>query len=175
MHIREVKLNDLSAIARVNVDTFAQTQQGFIPDSLIRGLSYNKAEERFKRMLSKTERLSTIFVAENDGDVIGYAMCGLAREKVLHYEGELYGIYILPEYHSQGVGRQLMVSTARHLNKQGVASMFVAVFTDNIVGRKFYEALGGQWIEERVIELGGEHVSQTLYGWDSLNSFMAAT
>jgi len=173
MQIRAMRPDDLSAIARVNVDAFVKTQRGFIPDNFISDLSYNGAEARFKRMLSKTERLSTIFVAEDAGSVIGYAMCGLSRETVLPYKGELYGIYILPEYHGTGVGRRLMISTVRYLIEQGAASMLVVVFTDNIAGRKFYEALSGQWIKERTIKLGGQNVSETIYGWALLNIIVA--
>ncbi|QQE80162.1 GNAT family N-acetyltransferase [Alicyclobacillus sp. SO9] len=173
MQIREMKSADLSAIARINVDTFKQTQRKWLPDDVIRELSYDATEERFRQMLSKTERFSTIFVAEDNRGVIGYAMCGLAREQVLSYAGELYGIYILPEYHGKGIGTRLMAASARYLLDQGITSLYVVVFTENIGGQKFYKALGGQWVYERAIQLGGKKVSETLYGWKSLNAFFA--
>lgn len=172
MQIRELKPDDLTMIARVNVDTFRETHGAFVPDSFVRDLSYEGAEQRFKRMLRKAEDLSTIFVAEDSGDVIGYAMCGLAREKVLHYQGELYSIYILPQYHGKGIGRRLLNSVSKHLRMQGANSMFVVVFSENISGRKFYEVLGGQCVEERTIELRGADVRETIYGWNSLETLL---
>ncbi|RUT35832.1 GNAT family N-acetyltransferase [Paenibacillus zeisoli] len=131
MQIRKMKPNDLSLIARVNINTFRETQRGIVPDAFIEELSYEGAEERFQRMLNKNEQLSTIFVAEDDDSVIGYAMGGLAREKVQSYQGELYGIYILPNYHGKGIGRSLMSSVANYLGEEDVHSMFVVVFSSS--------------------------------------------
>lgn len=169
MKIRAMKPSDLGAIARVNVDTFTRTQRGIVPDSIIDGLTYAGAEERFRRMLSSTRTSTEVFVAEADGHVIGYAMTGLARERVRQYEGELYGIYILPEYHGRGIGRRLMTEAASHLRQQGLTSLFVVVFGQNTAARRFYETLGGQWIHNRTIEIKGEQVTETIYGWDNLD------
>jgi len=172
VQIREMLPNDLSAIARVNVDSFRGTQQGIVPDTLINELSYEKAEQRFQRMLKNTERLSVIFVAEHDGSVVGYAMAGLAREEVNNYQGELYGIYILPKHHGKGIGRHLMNAVAMCLRKQRVDSMFVWVFSENLSARRFYEALGGQRVHERTIAIDGKDVRETAYGWVSVGDLL---
>lgn len=169
IQIREMKQSDLSAIARVNVDVFRETHRGLVPDTFIADLSYERAEQRFQRMLEKKERQSTIFVAEDGCSIIGYAMGGLAREKVQDFDGELYGIYILPTHHGMGVGRNLVSSIAKHLKEHNAHSMFVVVFSDNMSARKFYQALGGQKVYARTIELGGENIQEVIYGWSSLD------
>ncbi len=85
MQIREMISHDLIAIARVNVDTFRETQRGIVPNQLINSLSYERAVQRFQRLLDKKEQLSTIFVAEDRGSILGYAMAGLAREPIPRY------------------------------------------------------------------------------------------
>jgi hypothetical protein len=43
-------------------------------------------------------------------------------------------------------------------------SMLLCVFKDN-PARRFYESLGGRFIEERQFELGGVTIDEVLYGW----------
>lgn len=173
VRVREMMTKDLSAIARVNVDTFRTTQQGIVPLPLMDSLSYEGAEQRFQRMLNKTERLSHIFVAEDRDSLVGYAMGGLARESIPKYSGELYGIYLLPSYHGQGIGRHLAKAVATHLKAHEIHSMFAVVFSANRPAIKFYEALGGQKLFERTAVLAGSEVSETIYGWLSLAALLA--
>ncbi|MHB1956922.1 MAG: GNAT family N-acetyltransferase [Sulfobacillus sp.] len=166
---REMKPDDLTNIARVNVDTFRATHQGIVPDRLMNDLSYETAEHRFERMLGKTGRDSAIFVADHDGSVVGYAMGGLAREELTPFLGELYGIYIVPAYTGKGIGRQLIALVVKHLHTQGLHSMFVWVFSDNVPARRFYEALGGHIVQQRTILLAEHEVSETAYGWSTMD------
>lgn len=169
MQIREMISHDLIAIARVNVDTFRETQRGIVPNQLINSLSYERAVQRFQRLLDKKEQLSTIFVAEDRGSILGYAMAGLAREPIPRYVGELYGIYILPQYHGNGIGRHLMSFVAQHLRAQKIHSMFVVVFSANLTAIKFYEALGAEKLYDRTVPFDGADLKETIYGWYSLN------
>ncbi len=170
--IREMRPNDLPAIARVNIETFRTTHRGIVSDAFMETLSYEKAEQRFQLMLANKERLSATFVAEDSSFLVGYAMGGLAREKVQTFDGELYGIYVLPAYHHRGIGRQLVSAVSKRLIEQGAHSMFVVAFSNNGAARQFYEALRGQQIHERTAEIGGANVEEVIYGWSSLDSLL---
>ena len=51
-----------------------------------------------------------VYVAENDaGEIVGFACGGPERSGDPVYTGELYGIYVLPEYHRRGIGRRWIV------------------------------------------------------------------
>ncbi|SIS87880.1 GNAT family N-acetyltransferase [Alicyclobacillus vulcanalis] len=169
IQIREMKQSDLSTIARVNVEVFRETHRGIVPQAFIADLSYERAEQRFRRMLAKKERKAALFVAEDGYSIIGYAMGGLAREKVQDFDSELYGIYILPTHHGMGVGRNLVSAIAKYLKEHNAHSMFVVVFSDNMSARNFYQALGGQKVYVRTIELCGENIQEVIYGWSSLD------
>jgi ribosomal protein S18 acetylase RimI-like enzyme len=168
MNIREMKLADLPAIARVNVDSFRASHEGIVSEEFIGALSYSFAEERFIRMLEKSERQSTIFVAEHEKKVVGYAMAGLAREEVKGFEGELYGIYINPDHQRKGIGKRLVRAVVNHLKNKGVNSLFVWVFKKNYPARKFYTDIGGEIIQDRNLKLGEELVGEVAYGWSDI-------
>ena len=174
MILRPMVPKDLSDVAKVNVDTMRKTQPGIIPDAFMDSLSYKESELRFQRLLDLRDLLPALFVVEDTSKVVGYAMGGLGRESVPNYRGELYGIYILPPYHSQGIGRRLVKLVARHLEAQELHTMFVAVFSANIPAVGFYEALGGKKLFVRTIALGGSELPETILGWDSLTPVLVS-
>ena len=69
-----------------------------------------------------------------------------------------------------GIGRTLMRAAAVHFEREGIASMFVGMFTNNFPARRFYEALGGLKIDESPGEEGKE--GSVRYGWPSVHELI---
>ena len=65
-----------------------------------------------------------------------------------------------------GVGRNLLRAVAEHFERDGVASMFLGVFTNNSAARRFYESFGGRKIDEYPGDIGKEGFVR--YGWSSV-------
>ena len=80
------------------------------------------------------------------------------------YTGELWGIHILERYQRRGIGRALVRAVARWLATQGMHSMFVW-FLQDAAARHFYEALGGQHLQTKQIEIGGAVLAYAAHGW----------
>lgn len=97
-------------------------------------------------------------------------MGGLVNEHVPEYAGELYGIYIMPQYHRSGIGRKFMQSVTDELVQTGVPSMYIWVLKENTRARRFYESPGGQFLLECTIALGDAAVAEVGYGWLTLES-----
>ncbi|HVG63044.1 MAG TPA: GNAT family N-acetyltransferase [Hyalangium sp.] len=72
-----------------------------------------------------------VWVAEEEGQVVGYAALG---------PGELEQLYVRPGYQGRGVGRRLLAQ-AKALEPQGLE---LWVFQRNTRARTFYEAHGFQ-------------------------------
>ncbi len=175
MFIREMKPDELRTIIKIYVDTFKATHEGVVSDAFLNGLSYENALPRFERMLNHAERRPFCYVAEDQGNVIGYALAGLAGELpplYRAYQGELKTMYILPAYHRMGIGRSLLRIVAEHFQREQVPSFYVGTFQNNYSGRRFYEALGAQLIEECLSEIRGEEVMLATYGWTSVQELL---
>ena len=177
MIIREAKLEDAGAIAKVHVDTWRTTYRDIIPESYIAKLSYQKRQERWIEMLStKIEEEKKHFayvVKDNTGKIIAFADGGLLRNSDSIYQGELYAIYILEAYQRQGIGRKLIKKIADKLSQSGLKSMLVWVLADN-PACQFYQALGGQQVKQRQIEIEGVKLDEIAYGWIDTKVLMAA-
>ena len=112
-----------------------------------------------------------VYVAEDQaGQIIGFADGGPERTSNPIYKGELYAIYILEAYQRQGIGCRLTLSIAERLRVLGLHSMLVWVLVDNPAYR-FYEALGGQKLHGKQIEVGGVTLNEVAYGWTDTKVF----
>ena len=162
---------DLAQIGRVNVDVWRQTYTGLFSNEFLDRLSYEKSTARFSHMISNANQPSFLMVAEVAESVVGYAHAGASRERSLapDVDGELYGLYLMPAYHGQGVGKALVAAAMTELKQRGFHSAVVVVFTENAHARAVYQALGAVPRVERRVNIGGESVSEWLYVWETLS------
>ncbi|MBD0312344.1 MAG: GNAT family N-acetyltransferase, partial [Microcoleus sp. T3-bin5] len=99
MIVREAKIADAPAIARVNLDTWRTAYRKIIPAYYFAQLSYEKGESRWQEILKNVKNTGDfVCVAENDsGQIVGFAAGGCERTGKYIYQGELFAIYILDE------------------------------------------------------------------------------
>lgn len=159
-------------MVKIYVDTFKATHTGVVSESFLQALSYERAGLRFAGIFSKPERRPFAYACDDHGSPVGFAIGGLVATPPPAYQGELKIISILPAYHRMGIGRELLRVVAAHFERERVPSMFVGVFTDNVRARRFYEALGGQKIDERPEEINEERLMVTTYGWPSVQALI---
>ena len=166
MRIREAVLEDAEGIARVHVDSWRTTYKGIVSESVLQQLSYEQRAENWRRGIGR----NALYVAEDEsGKIVGFATGGKERTGNYDADGELYAIYLLNEVQGQGIGRKLTRIIARSLQEQGFASMLVWVLDRN-PSKQFYESLGGQPIDEAMIDIGGEEFKEIAYYWDNIDS-----
>ncbi len=168
MLIREATERDAAAIARVQVDSWRTTYKGIVPESHIASLSYSKREERWQQFFATSDE-HFAFVADDGNELVGFASGGVNRDDDKTFQGELYAIYLLEECQRRGVGRLLVKAVAGRLLQNGMTSMKVWVLAENPF-RAFYEALGGKYVSEKEIVIGGAPLIEVAYGWNELNA-----
>ncbi|WP_084243656.1 GNAT family N-acetyltransferase [Planomicrobium okeanokoites] len=166
MKIRKAKLADAKGIAHVHVDSWLATYRGIVPDTYLDQISYGAREELWNDNLKAENN----FVAENDeGHIIGFADGGKERTgKYEKLQGELYSIYILPEYQGKGLGRSLMKRVVEHLGDSGYNSMLVWVLEEN-PSRGFYEKMGGKKVDRKTLTISGKVLNEIAYGWEDID------
>lgn len=163
MRIREARLEDALAIARVHIDAWRETYQGIIPDSYLAQLSYEKRTKQWEQTLVDQR----VYVVELEDEVVGFAQGGPNRRDAR--EGELYAIYVLRASQGQGLGKALFQRIIEDLAEY--EAMQVSVLRDN-PACQFYERFGGQLFEESMIERGGVELVQRVYRMPVKRSFV---
>jgi ribosomal protein S18 acetylase RimI-like enzyme len=173
--IRPARPADAPAIAAVHIRAWQTAYRGIVPDSHLDALDVVVSEKRWLDHLTHRSESECSFVAEVNGHameeagaIIGFATGGPERHGVAGYDGELYAIYLLLEQRGKGIGRQLVATVARWLSERGMKSLVIWVLKENVRGRGFYEALGGQIVGEQTITIGGSDFQDVAYGWTDL-------
>jgi ribosomal protein S18 acetylase RimI-like enzyme len=175
--IREARAADAPAMARVLIDTRRIAHRDHIPEQSLLRFTYEESERNWARTLrelgASSEANECIYVAETEaGEVVGLAMGGPERTSHRDYAGEVYILYLLPEYQRRGIGRRLTRTVAARLIGWGMNSFLIRVLKANAPARRFYEALGGQLVLEEQIEEDGALLDQVAYGWPDARRFL---
>lgn len=171
IQIRKAELDDAAGIATVHVASWRETYRGIVPDDFLDNLSIQRRTDGWVNSLSDPSNLyHRTFVAEVDGQIAGFSNYGFPQEKNEEFDGELYAIYLLKSAQGRGIGKMLFVEAARGLLELGSSSMLVWVLKDNPT-RGFYEHLGGVYVREKPIEIGGAGLAEVAYGWRQLKNF----
>jgi GNAT superfamily N-acetyltransferase len=165
VEIRAAYPSDAAGIARVHVDSWRTTYRGIVPHDFLAALSYEQRERMWRGILSPASGSSFVYVAEDPGgQIVGFASGGPARDPDPDYSGELYAVYLLQDQQRHGLGRRLIGALVQQLIQAGMTSLLVWVLADN-PARKFYEALGGQYVYDKWVSIGDARLVEVAYGW----------
>jgi len=164
--IRNVELGDLKSLARVHVDCWCETYSGIVPEAYLDSLKYTDRQVMWEKLLPRRPEHGATFVIEgSEGDIIGFADCGPAREHEHGFSGELYAIYLLSRYQGNGHGRDLIYKVMETFKNLGHDSFYLWVLRDNPT-KNFYEKVGGTYLKSQPIDIGGVELIEDLYYWE---------
>lgn len=169
--IRPANEIDAAAIATVHIVAWKETYQGIVPEDFLQNLSIERRTAQWVNSLSDPQnQYHHAFVAELNGQVVGFANYGFSTDT--EYRGELFAIYMLKSAQKRGIGRMLVSEVVTGFAGLGVDSMLVWVLKEN-PARGFYENLGGVFLRETTIEIGGKALLEVAYGWRDLSRFQS--
>lgn len=97
--------------------------------------------EEFAGRIERTLKNYPYLVAEQGGQIIGYAYAGQFRERAAYIWSAEVSVYIRPDQHRRGVGRMLYVRLEEILRRQNVASMDACISYPNRNSIKFHSSL----------------------------------
>jgi GNAT superfamily N-acetyltransferase len=136
--IRRATVSDARAIAHVQALSWRETYTGKLPDDVVRGRPLTARAAGLRRLIAgETSRGSQpVWVAERDGEVIGFAWAGPSRDADRRGALELFTIYVLRRHHGIGAGQGLLDAAI------GSANASLWMLEDNPRARAFYERNG---------------------------------
>lgn len=110
-------------------------------------------------------------VAEDQhGGIVAVAAAAGADDDPTGAIGEVGSLYVHPDQQRRGLGRRLVQQLAAGLADQGFQSLHIGVVTANLDGRRFYEALGGSDIGERLFDEDGDLLPERIYAWQDITA-----
>lgn len=149
MIVRLAEAADLPAVAEIWNDVIRNTLQTFTTaEKTVEGLA----------------TLEPIFVAEADGEIVGFAVYFPFRSGPGYVRTIEHSIYLSPAAQGRGVGRALMAALEDHARKAGYHVLISGMSAANPGGIAFHEKIGFE-VVGRLSEVGyknGQYIDLVL-------------
>jgi ribosomal protein S18 acetylase RimI-like enzyme len=141
MHIRPYQPADLDALKRLTVE-------GFTGVSIDHGIEQafgiiNGHDWRWRKARHIDDDVARdpagVFVAEENGEVVGYVTTWLDREGSI---GNIPNLAVAASHRNRGLGRSLLEHALDHFRQAGMTHAKIETLAQNAVGNHLYPSLG---------------------------------
>jgi GNAT superfamily N-acetyltransferase len=135
VRVREAGLEDAAALAGCQLDCWRETYTGMV-DAALLAAALGDVEGRVARWRAVLSTEHGTRLAEDDGEVVGFASTGPQRDVDNPEPSELYALYVRRSHQGRGIGHRLLTAAV------GDAASSLWVFRDNHQARDFYARHG---------------------------------
>jgi ribosomal protein S18 acetylase RimI-like enzyme len=160
--VRRAEQGDAEAITQVHDASWRYAYDGIIPPKELARIIARRGPRWWDRAI---RRGTAILVIEVGGKVCGYATFGPNRARNLVQKGEVYEIYLLPEYQGIGLGTRLFLAARRELARFGFDSVVVWALADNEGACRFYRNAGGRKVARANERFGETALTKVAFAW----------
>jgi ribosomal protein S18 acetylase RimI-like enzyme len=162
IEIRQAKPSDAASVADTHDESWRSAYQGIIPGLELEKLVSRRGPEWWDSAIRKGSRISILVF----GDLVaGYANYGRNRARSLNYDGEIYELYLRPEFQGLGFGRRLFSAARKDLGASGMKSLVIWALSDNDNAVGFYQALAGRPVARSSERFGARTLDKVAFGW----------
>lgn len=166
--IRKALPSDAKAIAQVHISSWQDAYRDLMPAEYLDSLEATLARREASWMRSIESGESDVWVAERDGQVVGWISVGASRDEDAAggNAGEVLAVYVLAGYWQMGVGQALWEAGLRELKEQGFQRLTLWVLSGNERAIRFYQRAGcvEEAGSERGLQRGGVDLVEVRYG-----------
>jgi ribosomal protein S18 acetylase RimI-like enzyme len=161
--IRKAEPRDADAIADVHQQAWLGAYAGIIPHRTLTSMINRRGAAWWANAI---RRAATVLVVEIGGKIAGYATIGKNRARELRQQGEIYELYLRPEYQGIGLGSRLFAAARKKLADSGLRGLVVWALEENGGALSFYEGAGGRDIAEGVEVFDQKALKKVAFVWD---------
>lgn len=162
--IRHARPDDAEAIAAAHDASWRDAYRGVIPGVELERMIARRGPRWWRSAIT---RGTGLLVLDFDKTVVGYATYGRNRVPSMPYSGEIFEIYLMPEYQGLGLGRRLFAAARRELAEYGYLSTIVWALADNEKALSFYRGLGGLPVRRAEERFGEDMLARVAFGFAS--------
>lgn len=165
--VRNARSEDAPDVARVYIDSWHDTYPSILPTEILRAMTPRGQTARWRSAI-RARAGEQVLVAENaKHGIVGMTSFGPAQDRALALDGEVYTLYVHPDFFGHRVGTALMRAAFQGMRDARFSSCVIWAHARN-PARFFYEAMGGRLIAERSRRMMGTAVPEAAFGWNRL-------
>ncbi|MSP50014.1 MAG: GNAT family N-acetyltransferase [Alphaproteobacteria bacterium] len=174
VEIRHAEFDDSAGIARVQIETWRTAYRGIMPQRLLDDMNDVRISAFWAQVIAEAQGRSFCFVAQAGERVVGFSSGGPRQHSNDPARGEVYALYVLPEFQGRGVGRRLVVTSLERMLELGISEGRIWTLSDNAPARGFYERMGGIATDLGHNDIGGIKYPEVAYDWSDLRRWKEA-
>ena len=161
--IRKAALSDAERIAQIHVEAWRAAYHDFIPADFPNNKAKLESRREFwNERLTKEEEIH--YVAENDGEIVGFFSIDQTRDADLSEKTyELIAIYFDAAYWHKGCGSQAMHFIIAQAKLRGYLRISLWVLEQNTAAIQFYKKFGFQFDGKTNVLPLGKPVTECRY------------
>jgi ribosomal protein S18 acetylase RimI-like enzyme len=132
---------DAKALSEIQSSSWRAAYKGIVPDEVLKAYTPETRVNALEDFISAGTSLNAM--ALYNGDPAGFICFEKCRDEDADaLRGEIWAIYISPEYWRRGIGTRLLLWAAEQLKNKGFTSISLWVLEENASARAFYEKHG---------------------------------
>ena len=148
--VRRWTLDDLGIIQDVLWKTWLDSYSHFIPEEDLKAYFSEHYDMDSLRSLFHNP-MADGFVAEADGNVVGFMRTARDPEENRYYVSSLY---VLPQYQATGLGKALMKRSADEAKSFHLDRVWIGVMVENHQTVEWYKRMGYQVVRTEPFTMG---------------------
>lgn len=163
IEIRRARASDACAVAECHDEAWRTAYQGIIPGTELEKLIARRGPAWWDSAIRKGSRIKLLQFGDK---IAGYANYGRNRARSLRdYDGEIYELYLRPEFQGLGFGRRLFAAARRDLAQSKLRTLIVWALSENENAVEFYRALDGKAVARSSEKFGSRVLDKIAFGW----------
>lgn len=135
LSVREAQHADVPAILDIYNDAVLHTTASY-------DLKPVPPESRYEWLQARQSKGFPVLVAQQRGDIVGFASYGPFREKAAYGATVEHSVYVQRDQRGGGVGQLLMEHLIARAQEQGLHVMLGGIDADNLGSLRFHQRLG---------------------------------
>lgn len=157
MKIRRMLRKDEAEVGRLYAKSWQAGYKGLLPQDYLDGLGEWRWDSKFTG-------LPGCFVITHGDIIVGHSCARAAADEAMSGWGEVWTLYVLPEYWGKGFGKALLQNSVDWLMEQGYERVYLWALETNTRARRFYEKQGFRENGDTMrCEIGGTIVTDIRY------------
>ena len=168
IQLRKMKPSDAAGVAEIQIQCWRKAYAGIIPDKYLAAMDVGTKSKTLENGLTLNADVIRLVALEKN-NLLGF-IAGLENRSASFYPdvtSEAWSIYVHPDHWKKGIGKVLIQGFMEEMKKMNKKSMLVWALEENMIGRGFYEAMGGKLLgQKQTVTYGGKHVVEVAYSFE---------
>lgn len=160
--LRAARTADCEALAGIHSEAWLGAYRGVLHGVDLQKMVSKRGPSWWRGAMTRGVDIKILSIADVPA---GYSTYGPCRLPGTGMEGEIYELYLKPEYQGLGFGRMLFENVRETLEARSLKGLAIQVLTDNEPARAFYKAVGGRLAAKSWYRLGGKKMALSIYAW----------